>query len=94
MKDYIVRTIVKKIGTKYIHEYTNKRGHKLDKKEYESLLKNLYIAPAYDNVKINKHKNDKVLAIGTDDKGRKQYTYNPDYVQAATDNKYKKLIEF
>ena len=54
MKDYIVRTIVKKKGTKYIHEYTNKRGHKLDKKEYESLLKNLYIAPAYDNVKINK----------------------------------------
>ena len=54
MKDYILRKIVKKKGTKYTHEYTNKRGHKLDKKEYESLLKNLYIAPAYDNVKINK----------------------------------------
>ena len=94
MKDYILRKIVKKKGKKYTHEYTNKRGHTLDKKDYESLLKNLYIAPAYDNVKINKNKNDKVLAIGTDDKGRKQYTYNPEYVQAATDNKYKKLIEF
>ena len=94
MKDYILRKIKYKKGKKYVHEYTDKRGHKLDKKEYEPLLKNLYIAPAYDNVKINKHKNDKVLAIGTDDKGRKQYTYNPDYIQAATDNKYKKLIEF
>ena len=94
MKDYILRHIKKKQGKTYIHEYTNKRGHKLNKKEYEPLIKNLYIAPAYDNVKINKHKKDKVLAIGTDDRGRKQYTYNPNYIQSATDNKYRKLIEF
>ena len=94
MKDYILRKIKYKKGKKYTHEYTNKRGHKLDKKEYEDLVKHVYIAPAYDNVKINKRKNDKVLAIGTDEKGRKQYTYNPNYIQDATDNKYKKLIEF
>jgi len=94
MKDYIIRRIVTKKGKKFVHEYTDKRGNTLSKKEYEPLLQNLYIAPAYDNVKINKHTNDKVLAIGTDDKGRKQYTYNPEYVQTATDNKYKKLIEF
>ena len=94
MKDYIIRNIKGKRKDKYIHEYTDKRGNKLNKKEYEPLLKNLYIAPAYDNVKINKHKKDKVLAIGTDDRGRKQYTYNPDYIQDATDNKYKSLIEF
>lgn len=94
MKDYILRKIVKKRGKKYIHEYTDKRGHKLNKKEYEPLIKNLYIAPAYDNVKINKNRKDKVLAIGTDDRDRKQYTYNPDYIQKATDNKYKSLIEF
>jgi DNA topoisomerase-1 len=94
MKDYIVRKIKSKRGKKFIHEYTNKRGNLLHKSEYEPLLKNLYIAPAYDNVKINKHKKDKVLAIGTDDRGRKQYTYNPEYVQSATDNKYKSLIEF
>jgi len=94
MKDYILRKIKRKKGKKYIHEYTDKRGNILTKKDYESLLKNLYVAPAYDNVKINKHKTDKILAIGTDDKGRKQYTYNSDYVQAASDNKYKKLIGF
>ena len=94
MKDYILRKIVKKRGKKYTHEYTDKRGKSLSKKDYKHLLKNLYIAPAYDNVKINKHKKDKVLAIGTDDRDRRQYTYNPNYVQDATDNKYRKLIEF
>ena len=94
MKDYVIRKIKGKKGKEYIHEYTDKRGKSLSKKEYGDLLKDLYIAPAYDNVKINKNKNDKVLAIGTDDKGRKQYTYNTDYIQKATDNKYKKLIEF
>jgi len=94
MKDYIIRTIKNKRGKKYVHEYHDKRGHKLNKKDYQELIKHVYIAPAYANVKINKRKNDKVLSIGTDDKGRKQYTYNPNYIQDATDNKYKKLIEF
>ena len=63
MKDYIIRNIKEKRKDKYIHEYTDKRGNKLSKKDYEHLLNNLYIAPAYDNVKINKHKKDKVLDL-------------------------------
>jgi DNA topoisomerase-1 len=94
MKNYIVRTIKRKRGKTYTHEYTDMRSNILTKQEYEPLLKHVYIAPAYKNVKINKNKQDKVLAIGTDDRGRKQYTYNPEYIQAATDNKYKSLIEF
>ncbi len=94
MKDYIIRKIKKKKGKQYIYEYSDKRGNLLPKKEIESLIKNIYIAPAYKNVKINKNRHDKVLAIGTDERGRNQYTYNPDYIQKATDNKYKKLIEF
>ena len=66
----------------------------ITKSEYEPLVKHIYIAPAYDNVKINKRTSEKVLAIGVDDRGRKQYTYNPNYIQAATENKYKSLIEF
>ena len=100
MKQYIVRNIVGKQGekykqdVKYKHEYTDKRGNVLYKKDYKHLVEHIYIAPAYDNVKINLNQRDKVLAIGTDDRGRKQYTYNPDYIQAAHENKYKKLIEF
>ena len=94
MKQYIVRNIIGKQGDKYKHEYRDKHGNILSKKDYEPLLKHIYIAPAYDNVKINKNQKDKVLAIGTDDRGRKQYTYNPDYIQKANENKYRKLIEF
>jgi DNA topoisomerase-1 len=94
MKKYITRYIIAKKGKKYIHEYRGTQDNVLSKTDYEPLIKNLYIAPAYDKVKINMNKNDKVLAIGIDERGRKQYTYNPNYVQKATDNKYKKLIEF
>ena len=94
MKDFIIRNIIQKKGKKYIHEYTDKRGNKLTKKIYQPYIDHVYIAPAYDNVKINKRCNEKILAIGTDEKGRKQYTYNPDYIQEANENKYRKLIEF
>jgi DNA topoisomerase-1 len=94
MKKYVIRYIKSKKGKKYVHEYRGMRDNILSKNNYEPLIKNLYIAPAYDKVKINLNKNDKVLAIGVDGRGRKQYTYNPNYVQKATDNKYKKLIEF
>jgi len=94
MKEYIIRTIKYKHKKQYVHEYTDKHGNILSKKDYEPFIKHIYIAPAYDNVQINKCNNEKVLAIGVDERGRKQYTYNPEYVQAATDNKYKKLIKF
>ena len=94
MKKYIIRYIKSKKDKKYVHEYRDSRDNVLSKSYYEPLIKNLYIAPAYDKVKINLNKNDKVLAIGIDERGRKQYTYNPNYVQKANDNKYKKLIEF
>ena len=94
MKDYIIRTIKSKRGKKYTYIYTDKRGNGLPKKVYDTYIKGIYIAPAYDNVKINKNRNDKIVAIGVDDRGRKQYTYNPDYIQKANENKYKKLIEF
>ncbi len=56
MKDYIVRTIKGKRKDKFIHKYTDKRGNVLSKQDYKPFIKNLYIAPAYDNVKINKHR--------------------------------------
>tara|TARA_B100000900_G_C20559482_1_gene708232 strand:+ start:236 stop:1198 length:963 start_codon:yes stop_codon:yes gene_type:complete len=94
MKDYFIRSITHKRGKQYYHEYRDKQGKRLTKQEYLPYIKHIYIAPAYDQVKINKSKRDKILAIGVDDRGRKQYTYNPNYIQNSTDNKYRKLIEF
>jgi DNA topoisomerase-1 len=56
-------------------------------------IKTLRIPPAYTNVLINKNKKSKILAIGYDTKGRKQYIYNPIFVAKRSQAKYKKIIE-
>ena len=62
---------------KYKHKYYDKNDKEIkDKKKIEKAIKGVYIAPAYDNVKINLDKEDKILAIGYDEKGRSQYVYN------------------
>ena len=94
MNDYIVRTIIKKHKGKYIYEYTDKRGNSLKKKDVSHYLEGLYIPPAYDDVKINKRKNNKILAKGIDVKGRSQYIYNPKFTKKSAVEKYKQLIEF
>ena len=81
MNDFIVRKIWRKIGKKYNHKYYDKNNKEIkDKKKIENAIKGVYIAPAYDNVKINLKKDEKVLAIGYD-KRTTQYVYNKKYVR-------------
>jgi DNA topoisomerase-1 len=75
------------------HIYSDKNGKQVSKKTIEPYLK-MYIAPAYDNVKINMNINAKVLAIGYDEKDRPQYIYNSRCVKSRGKNKFKKLIKF
>lgn len=95
MEDFIVRKIWRKIGKKYNHKYYDKKGKEIkDKKKIENFIKGVYIAPAYDNVKINLKKDEKVLAIGYDEKGRSQYVYNKKYTQSQSYKKFDKMILF
>ena len=58
-------------------------------------IKKLVIPPAWRDVCIADKSSDKVQCIGIDDKNRKQYKYNQDYIQEQTNNKYYlSLIEF
>ena len=91
MKDYIIRHIQRKRGNTYTYLYTDKRGNPAPVKDY---LKDLYIPPAHDKVKINKQKQDKVLAIGYDTKGRPQYIYNPTYIAKQSKSKFQRMITF
>ena len=55
MKNYYIRKIKnkgKKTKKNINHIYSNKNGKQVSKKTIEPYLK-MYIAPAYDNVKIN-----------------------------------------
>ena len=90
MRNYILR---KKRGKSHI--FFDKRGnHIKDKKYIEKCLEGVYIAPAYDNVKINLNKKAKVLAIGYDDKGRPQYIYNKKFTEKMKKKKFGDLYLF
>ena len=89
MRNYIIRKIKTKRKNNYTHTYTDKRGKSIKKPKI-----NVYIAPAYRDVKINLNPNAKVLAIGKDDRDRPQYIYNPNVVKKRCNSKFKKLIEF
>tara|TARA_B100001094_G_scaffold300844_1_gene326600 strand:- start:111 stop:1016 length:906 start_codon:yes stop_codon:yes gene_type:complete len=89
MRNYIIRKIKTKRKNNYTHTYTDKRGKSIKKPKI-----NVYIAPAYRDVKINLNPNAKVLAIGKDDRDRPQYIYNPKVVKKRCNSKFKKLIKF
>jgi DNA topoisomerase-1 len=56
-------------------------------------IKSLRIPPAYNNAVISPNKNGKILAWGYDSKGRKQYIYNPKFIEKRSREKYNKMIE-
>jgi DNA topoisomerase-1 len=94
MKDWIERHIKSKRGKTYTHEYRDKQGRLVSKKVVEEITKGLYIPPAWKDVKISKHRREKVLAIGYDTKGRAQYVYNPTFKESQSDKKFEKMKEF
>ena len=63
-------------------------------KDIKCYLEDIYISPALDNVKINLNKNDKILAIGYDEKQRAQYVYNKKYITKKSKEKFKHMIDF
>ena len=94
MEDYIVRKIKSKYKDKYKYEYLDQRGDNIHSSVVKNLLKGLYVPPAYDDVKINLNQNEKVLAIGYDDKDRPQYIYNKAFTEKNNKKKFHKMIEF
>jgi DNA topoisomerase-1 len=70
--------------------YTDQNNKPINDKKILDKISKIYIAPAYTNVKI--FLNSKVLAIGTDDAGRKQYVYSDKSKSDREKKKYKKLL--
>ena len=94
MKEYIVRKIKSKHKDKYTYEYLDHKGKKINQSIVKKLLEGFYVPPAYKDVKINLNKNDKVLAIGYDEKDRPQYIYNKKFTEQNSKNKFHKMIVF
>ena len=95
MENFIIRKIDKKRGDKYKYKYYDSRDNELlNKAIINNAKKGLYIPPAYDNVKINLCKSEKVLAIGYDNKMRPQYIYNKKFKQEQSIKKFNHMYEF
>ena len=84
-KNYIKRI---KNGNGFRYIYKDNRPVN-DKNTLEKISK-IYIAPAYRNVKI--YLNSDLLAVGIDDKGRKQYVYSEEFKKKREVKKYSQLM--
>ncbi len=95
MKDYIIRKITKRSKDKYSYQYYDKRDNIINDKKYiEKCIDDLYIPPAYDNVKINLKKTGKVRAIGYDDQNRPQYIYHKRFIKKQKIKKFNHMVQF
>jgi DNA topoisomerase-1 len=73
--------------------YLDEAGHKLDAEQVQR-CKALVIPPAWQDVWITPHPNGHLQAVGTDDAGRKQYLYHPQWRASRDAAKFDRILGF
>ena len=58
MKEYVTRKIKSKRKCKFTYSYTDMSGKKASKRSVKLAVKDIYVPPAYDNVRINLNKKE------------------------------------
>ncbi|MCK7589065.1 DNA topoisomerase IB [Subsaxibacter sp. CAU 1640] len=74
--------------------YLDESGNTITDKDLKEWFKSLVIPPAWTEVEINSRKGGKILVTGRDDKGRKQYIYNPKFRQKQEQQKFDRILQF
>lgn len=74
--------------------YKNKEDQKVTDSEILERIRSLVLPPGWENVIISPVANSHLQAIGTDDKGRKQYRYHSDWLKFRDESKFEKTIKF
>ena len=88
----IMRLIRKPSGKNF--SYVDKNNERLKDKEKIEYIKSLVIPPAWTGVEITTNKSAKILAVGRDQKGRKQYIYNPKFRAKKDADKFDRILHF
>ena len=73
--------------------YLDENGERLDDEQVQR-CKDLVIPPAWTDVWITPHPNGHLQAVGTDDAGRKQYLYHPQWRTSRDAAKFDRIIGF
>lgn len=88
-----IMKLTRQVSGKNFSYITNKQ-EKLKDKEKIEYIKSLVIPPAWTDVEITTNKSAKILAIGRDQKGRKQYIYNPKFRAKKDADKFDRILHF
>jgi DNA topoisomerase IB len=73
--------------------YLDQDGNRLDDEQVQR-CKDLVIPPAWTDVWITPHPNGHLQAVGTDDAGRKQYLYHPQWRASRDAAKFDRILVF
>ena len=79
---------------KILFEYKDARGRVINDEAVIAKIMAVRVPPAYTDVEIDLDPKAKVFAKGKDIAGRRQYIYNPRYVNGQSAKKYCNLIKF
>ena len=91
---------------KNTNKNTNSKTSKRTKKQFHIInnkvvtdiklikrLESIYIPPMYKDLVVAKSENNKIQAIGSDSRGRRQYVYNPKYTKKRNTRKYDNIMD-
>lgn len=78
---------------KHTYKYLDKNNKTITNKKTLEHIKTLRIPPGYKDVIISHSPNSDIQAIGTDDRGRKQYIYHPNFIKKKQTEKYENIVK-
>jgi DNA topoisomerase-1 len=87
----IKRVTINPKSKKKSYIYLDKNNNQIKDPETLNRIKKIVIPPAYTDIRIANSNNNYLQAVGTDDKGRKQYIYKKSFVDKQSKNKYCQL---
>ncbi|GAA4377212.1 DNA topoisomerase IB [Nocardioides caricicola] len=73
--------------------YLDQHGDRLPEEDVQR-IRDLVIPPAWTDVWITPYDNGHLQAVGTDDAGRRQYLYHPDWRARRDAEKFDRMLEF
>jgi DNA topoisomerase IB len=73
--------------------YLDEQGNRLPEEQAQR-VRELVIPPAWTDVWVTPHDNGHLQAVGTDDAGRRQYLYHPDWRARRDAEKFDRMLDF
>jgi DNA topoisomerase I len=73
--------------------YLDEHGERLSVEDAQR-CRDLVIPPAWEDVWITPYENGHLQAVGTDEAGRRQYLYHPQWTESRSAQKYARMLDF